>query len=134
LLALALIFAAAGPLLGWVYGDYYRNGAAALLLVSTGQVVNVLTGSATVVLMMTGHQRASMTISVAAGAGLIFGVLLVVDRYGINGVAAVAGMTTALHGLISTAWVKRVTGMKTYCSIESVADVSAEVRRSLRRI
>jgi O-antigen/teichoic acid export membrane protein len=134
LVALGFIFAAAGPLLGWAYGDYYRNGATALVLVSVGQVVNVLTGSAAVVLMMTGHQRESMIISVAAGAGLIVGVLLVVDSYGINGIAAVAGMTTALHGLASAAWVKRVTGMKTYCSIESVADIAAGLRRSLRGI
>ncbi len=133
LLALVLIFAAAGPLLGWVYGDYYRGGATALLLVSLGQVVNVLTGSAAVVLMMTGHQRAAMIISASTGAGLIAGVLLVVDRYGINGVAAMAGIMTALHGLVSAVWVRRVTGMKTYCSLESVADVAGELRRSLQR-
>jgi O-antigen/teichoic acid export membrane protein len=133
LLALALIFIAAGPVLEWVYGNYFRAGATALFLVSAGQVVNVLTGSAAVVLMMTGHQRASMIIGASTGAGLIAGVLLVVNRYGINGVAAMTGIMTALHGLASAVWVRQVTGMKTYVSLESVADIAGELRRSLRR-
>ena len=133
-LALVLVFAVAGPALGWVYGDFYRGGATALLLVSCGQTVNVLCGSAAMVLMMTGHQRASMVISAATGAGLIVGVLLVVDRYGINGAAAVAGITMALHGMASAFWVRRATGMKTWASLGSVADVTADLRRSLRGI
>lgn len=131
LVALTLIALAAGPVLGWVYGDYYRSGAMALLLVSAGQVVNVLTGSAATVLMMTGHQRASMVISAATGTGLIAGGLLVVERHGINGVAAVTAAMVAMHGLLSAAWVRRSTGIKTHCGLEGIADVAGELRRFL---
>lgn len=131
LLMLALIFLAAGPALGWVYGDYYRGGATVLFLVSAGQVANVLAGSAAVVLMMTGHQRAAMVISAVTGAGLVVGGLLVVDSYGINGVAAVAGAMTALHGLLSAVWVRHTTGMRTHCSLDGVVDVASVVRRFL---
>jgi O-antigen/teichoic acid export membrane protein len=132
LLALALIALAAGPVLGWVYGDYYRNGATALLLVSAGQVVNVLSGSAAVVLMMTGHQRAAMVISAACGVGLVAGGLLVVDRFGINGIAVVTGLMVAVHGLISSFWVRRATGIRTHCGLDSIADVAREIRRLLQ--
>ena len=132
LMALALIVFSASPVLGWVYGDFYRSGATALLLVSAGQVVNVLSGSGAVVLMMTGHQRSAMAISAATGAGLVVGALLVVERYGISGVAAVAGTMTALHGLAAAARVRRATGMKTYCSLNSIADVAVGLHRHLR--
>lgn len=132
LTALALIVFSGGPVLAWVYGDFYRSGASALLLVAAGQVVNVLSGSGAVVLMMTGHQRSAMAISAATGAGLVVGALLVVDRYGLNGVAAVAGSMTALHGLAAAAWVRRATGMKTYCSLTGIADVALGLHRHLR--
>ena len=124
----------AGSVLEWVYGAYYRGGTVALLLVSAGQAVNVMCGSAAVVLMMTGHQRAAMTISTATGVGLIFGGLLVVDRYGLNGVATVAAVMIALHGLACLVWVRLSTGMWTHCGWRSLADVSQELRYLLRRV
>ncbi len=132
LLALVFIAVAAEPMLGRVYGEYYKGGATVLLLVSAGQTVNVLSGSAAVVLMMTGHQRAAMTISAATGLGLIAGALLVVDRHGIDGVAAVAGSMTALHGVLCAVWVRRATGMWTYCSFAALADFSREFGKILR--
>ncbi|MFN0040743.1 MAG: lipopolysaccharide biosynthesis protein [Burkholderiales bacterium] len=130
--ALIVIGLAASPLLGWIYGDAYRSGATALLWVSAGQVANVLCGSAAVVLMMTGHQRAAMVISVLTGAGLIAGGMLTVDRYGMNGVAAVTGLMTAAHGLLCAVWVNRVLGIRTYCDWLGIADVAARVRLALR--
>jgi O-antigen/teichoic acid export membrane protein len=132
LLALGVIGLAASPLLGWIYGDAYRSGAIALAWVSAGQVVNVLCGSAAVVLMMTGHQRAAMTISVATGAGLIVGGVLVVDYLGMNGVAAVTGFMTAAHGLACAFWVRRVIGIRTYCDWLGVVDAATQLRLALR--
>jgi hypothetical protein len=81
---------------------------------------------------MTGHQRAAMTISIATGLGLIAGAVIVADRYGMDGVAAVAGTMAALHGLLCAAWVKHATGMWTFCSLAGLADSSRELKRFLR--
>jgi O-antigen/teichoic acid export membrane protein len=132
LVALVVLCAGADPLLGWVYGDYYRGGALALMLVSAGQTVNVLTGPAVLVLMMTGHQRAAMGISLACGAGLIALGLAVVEESGFNGVAAVAAAMTALHGLASAAWVLRTSGMRTFCGFRSIAEMARELTRLAR--
>ncbi len=132
LVALALLFAAAAPLLSVVYGDYYRSGATALLLVSAGQAVNVLCGPAAILLMMSGHQRAAMTISLVTGAGVVAGGMAAVERFGLNGVAAVAGAAAALHGLASWAWVRRSTGLWTHCGFGSMAEMAGELRRALR--
>ncbi len=132
LVALGAMGLAAGPVLGWVYGSYYEGGATALLWVSAGQAVNVLSGSAAIVLMMTGHQRAVMTISVVTGVGLVAGALFVASDYGMNGVAVVAGTMTAVHGIACALWVRRATGMSTLCSPGGLVDFAKQLRGLVR--
>lgn len=123
---LIVLSLAAAPLLELIYGPHYRDGAQALVLVSAGQVVNGLVGASAVVLMMTGHQFAMMCISIACGALLIVGSLLLVKSHGMAGVAAVTGLSIALHGVVSLLWVKRTTGMWTYCGgLRSIRQVRA---------
>ena len=55
-----------------------------------------------------------------------------VDRYGINGIAVVTGLMVAAHGLISSFWVRRATGIRTHCGPDSIADVAREIRRLLQ--
>jgi O-antigen/teichoic acid export membrane protein len=111
-----MVFAfAAAPILELIYGPFYRDGAAALILVSTGQFINGLAGASAVVLMMTGHQFAMMCISVFCGLLLVIGGLAMVETQGMTGVAAATGLSVALHGVLSLLWVKHKTGMWTFC-------------------
>lgn len=116
LVMLACVFGGAAPLLGWLYGDFYRHGTTALVLICSGQAVNVLTGPAAVTLMMTGHQRAVMTIAVLAGAGLVFGGPMAAGLWGINGVAAVAALMTASGAAAALVCVRRRIGVWTHFS------------------
>ena len=103
-----------GPMLGEVYGHYYRDGATALVLLSLGQFVNVWAGSCGIVLVMTGNQALMMLISIACGVINISAAVLVVDRYGLNGVAAVAAATMILQNGLMLMSSKRKTGMWTH--------------------
>ena len=132
LIGLGSMALAAGPVLAWMYGSYYEGGATALLWVSVGQAINVLSGSAAVVLMMTGHQRAVMSISLATGLGLVAGSLLVAGAWGMNAVAMVAGSMTAAHGIACALWVRRVTGMWTFCSFAGLVDFTKQLRAMAR--
>lgn len=106
-----------------VYGDYYRLASTPLVILSIGQLINVWTGSGAMVLMMTGHQKAMMVISVSCGLVLVVGDLLVVRPYGINGVATVSASVTALQALVILSWVKFRIGMWTHGGFANMTQV-----------
>jgi O-antigen/teichoic acid export membrane protein len=123
---LLLMLVAAKPILGLVYGDYYRDGAMVLTLLCTGQAINVLAGPGAIVLMMTGGQREVMVVSLVCGLVLTVGGVLAAEPYGIVGVAAVAAITSAFHGLLCLMTVRRRNGIRVYAS-------PAELSRTVRR-
>ena len=110
-----LIFVLLGaPLLGLVYGDYYRAGAVVLTLLSLGQLVNVWTGSSGMTLIMTGHQLVMMAITVVWGVVTIMVCLGVVGQYGPTGVAAATTAGLALQNVSMWLGAKAMTGMWTH--------------------
>ncbi len=115
-LVLASFVFLGGPILGIVYGDYYRDGAIVLALLGVGQLVNVWAGSCGMVLLMTGNQTLMMLISVACGVLNISIAVLVVDRYGITGVATVAAATMILQNGLMLISSKRKTGIWTHAT------------------
>lgn len=63
--ALAGMVVCGGAVLAIVYGDYYARGAVVLVILSLGQLVNVLAGSCNLVLVMTGNQNLSLRINLS---------------------------------------------------------------------
>ncbi len=100
-----------GPILGLVFGSYYREGAAVLALLSIGQLANVWTGSCGQILMMTGHQRMMMAITTAFGAVTVVLGLAVVDQYGAIGVAIATAASLTLQNVSVWAVTRLVTGI-----------------------
>jgi O-antigen/teichoic acid export membrane protein len=116
LVAVIFLFLAA-PILGIVYGEYYRQGATVLILLGMGQLINVCSGSCGVVLMMTGHQTLMMSITIACGALTILGAVLLVQPYGVTGVASVAAATMLLQNALMLFFSRRKTGMWTHVGL-----------------
>ena len=113
-----------GPILGLVYGDAYRDGAAVLRILACGQLVNALAGVCGQVLLMTGHQRTMMKVTLSGGA-LFFPVgALACWSFGPAGLAAVSALTAV--GTNVTLWVlvRRNLGVWTHATLD---------RRILRR-
>ncbi|MCG8588835.1 MAG: oligosaccharide flippase family protein [Proteobacteria bacterium] len=89
------------PLLGW-FGAEFTAGGAALGWLALAQVANVLAGSVTILLAMTGHSRA------AAETGILMAVLnvaanaVLIPRYGITGAALATAASIAVgNGLLA---------------------------------
>src|ERR687894_697231 len=61
----------ASPILDLVYGNYYREGAVVLALLSIGLFANVCAGSCGIVLAYTGHQKTQMMITITISAATL---------------------------------------------------------------
>lgn len=126
-LALLVFVFAGGPCLGLVYGDYYRDGATVLAILSLGQLVNVWVGSCGLTLGMTNHQSLYMLISVACGAFAIVAGVLVVGPFGTVGVATASATGLILLSLLMWLGARYTTGVWTHVAPGMLPDL---LRRS----
>jgi len=101
-------------ILGMVYGSYYAGGATVLALLSTGQLINVWSGSCGLTLIMSGHQRTMMKITMVCGILNAVGAMWLVSGYGGTGVAAATASATILQNLLMLLLAKRKTGVWTH--------------------
>jgi O-antigen/teichoic acid export membrane protein len=91
-----------------VFGPEYRVGASALVVLATGQFVNAAAGAVALLLIMTGHERKWMVLTVTALiAGLMANVVLV-PRLGVLGAALGTGGAVALLYMVGLIVVWRV--------------------------
>jgi O-antigen/teichoic acid export membrane protein len=113
----------AGPIMGLVYGNYYREGAVVLALMSIGLFVSVCAGSSNVVLMFTGHQKAMMAITIAISAATLIAMLATVRPYGLVGVVVCRMAGHVLQNGIQLVVVKQKTGMWTHVGFRGIAQL-----------
>jgi O-antigen/teichoic acid export membrane protein len=114
ILVLAGFMILGGPILGLIYGDYYRAGALVLVILSAAKLVAVWSGSCGLVLQFTGHQGSMLWVSVLTSSLFIVGALFVAQDYGAVGVALAVVAATALQNVILVQVAKRKTGMWTH--------------------
>ncbi|MDX1696676.1 MAG: hypothetical protein R3308_00225, partial [Thiohalobacterales bacterium] len=117
-LAIVIVFAAwPGGLLGLLYGDYYRTGSLALLILAAGHLVNVACGSCGYVLMMTRHQVLMMVITLLSGGMTILVGTQLAPGYGAAGVATGMSAGLILQNLLMLAAVRRHLGIWTHARL-----------------
>ncbi len=97
-----------------VYGPYYAQGATALVILSTGRLVAVWTGACSVVLMMTGHQRIVMTVTIVAGIVSVALGIAVAPRFGYVGVAVTTSSVQIAQNLTQLFLAHRLVGIWTH--------------------
>jgi O-antigen/teichoic acid export membrane protein len=113
----------AGPILGLVYGNYYREAAVVLALLSIGLLASVLAGSCGIVLSYTGHQKTQMVITIATSAATLIAMLATAEPYGIAGVAMSKTAGLVLQNGIVLIVVKRKTGMWTHVGFSGISQL-----------
>ncbi|MGZ4430353.1 MAG: flippase [Gaiellales bacterium] len=121
-----LVFLAAGaPIMGLVFGGFYREGAMVLAILSCARLFAVCTGSSGTALMMTGHQRTMMTITVVTGLCSLTGELLLVRPYGIAGVALATAVAQVMQNSLQLAFARARLGIWTHVrfSLEPVMEL-----------
>lgn len=121
LLALVTFVVAGGPILGFLYGDFYRSGAVVLALLSVGKLAAVWAGSCGLTLQMTGHQTLMMWISIASGLLFVVGALLVVKDYGATGIASVGAASIVFQNVVMVLVAKKKTGIWTHVMFSAPA-------------
>jgi O-antigen/teichoic acid export membrane protein len=122
LASMGCIFLAA-PILGLVYGNYYREGAVVLALLSIGLLASVCAGSCGIVLAYTGHQKTLMVITIVISAATLIAMLATVEPYGIVGVAMCKTADLILQNGIVLLIVKRKTGMWTHVGFKGISQL-----------
>lgn len=81
-----LVFAAPEWLLGW-FGEEFRRGATALVLLAIAQLIGVANGPTAPATLMLGREKISLQIEVALIAFTVPATLLLVGVYGLTGAA-----------------------------------------------
>jgi O-antigen/teichoic acid export membrane protein len=127
LVLLAFVFFGA-PILGFVYGPAFREGAIVLALLSLGKLVNVWTGSCGVTMSMTGHQTRLMAITMITSTLTVAGCLAVVRPHGMIGVASVVAAGTVLQNLAMWIGTRYFTGLWTHVGLPRWREVRELIR------
>ena len=109
-----------GPIMGLVYGNYYREGAVVMALLSIGPLVSVCVGVCGVMLSYTGHQKTQMVITIAVSAATLIAMIATAKHYGIVGVAVSKTAGQVLQNGIVLLVVKQKTGMWTHVSFRGI--------------
>jgi len=110
-----LVFVFFGP---WVLGFFghhgeYRSGAPILQILSLGRLVAVWAGSAGITLMMTGHQKAMMKITLTSGILSVAAGIAGAYYFGAVGVASATAGAQVLQNLAQLTLVRRRLGIWT---------------------
>jgi O-antigen/teichoic acid export membrane protein len=103
-------------LLALVYGDGYTDAYLLLLVLSVGQLFNVVTGSSGMVLLMTGHQRTMMKISLFTVTLAIVASIYAAIYVGSIGVAAVFSAALVVQNVLMLHYLGKYTGLSTFMS------------------
>jgi len=121
LLVLVLFIFVGSSIMGLVFGDYYRGGAAGLELLSIGQLANVWAGSCGLTLLMTGRQVIMMALTIACGVITVAVALGVVEQYGAVGVAVAAATGLVLQNVSMWLAVRFTVGMWTHIGFFNIS-------------
>ncbi len=109
-----IIIAGGESILGLAFGDFYRSAAPLLAILSAGHVANAATGLCQSVLIMSGHERAVMTVSGLAAITLIAGGLAAGSFFGTLGVAVLSSFAVAVEGVVMVWLTHRYLGVWTH--------------------
>jgi O-antigen/teichoic acid export membrane protein len=100
--------------MGVVFTAQYRDGATILVILSVARLIGIWTGSCSVALMMTGHQRVTMYVALTGGIASVVGGILVAPHLGAVGVAIVTGAAQVVQNLVQLLLARRLVGVWTH--------------------
>jgi O-antigen/teichoic acid export membrane protein len=108
----------------WVmsfFGEDFTKGWIILMVLSVGQLVNLLTGSVAFILIMTGHEKTHLRASMIAAILSITISILLIPSFGIYGAAISVAAPLVLVNLIRAYYVKKYFGHSLFLPFKSNA-------------
>ncbi|MCU7934743.1 MAG: oligosaccharide flippase family protein [Candidatus Thiodiazotropha sp. (ex Dulcina madagascariensis)] len=101
-LIISLIYLISGEMvLKLVFGDTYNEAAIVLKILTIGYIIKLYSGSSQTLLMMSGHGKITMMVSITTGTLLVVGCLLVGKNSGMIGIAVVSVIALSLHSILN---------------------------------
>jgi O-antigen/teichoic acid export membrane protein len=95
-----------------MFGANFYSGADAIIILGIGQVFNVATGSAGVLLNMTGNERyTTMSLVICAVLNCI-GNFLLIPLWGMNGAAIATSCSVIFVNLLKVMWIHKKIGLR----------------------
>jgi O-antigen/teichoic acid export membrane protein len=109
-----LVFAGPTNVVTTVFGPEYAAAAVPVMILTTAQLVNVGTGSVGYLLIMTGRQRAWMSVSaISFGLNVVLNAALI-PRWGAPGAALATGVAVSVLFILGLILVVRLIGLWPY--------------------
>lgn len=91
------------------FGEGFDSGGLALQVITLGQLVNIATGSANILLISTGNEDALKKSHYAGAAGVLIAGVTLIPEYGVVGGAAATACAIATQNLLTVFFVKKRT-------------------------
>lgn len=117
----------AGEVLSIVFGQFYTDAALVLVILSIGELFKVMTGPCSVALNMTGNQVVLLRISLIRVVICILASLIVVEPYGIVGVALVYTLCLIANDTASFLFARQRLGIWTHAGVSGIPDLIKRV-------
>ncbi|NND65237.1 MAG: oligosaccharide flippase family protein [Gammaproteobacteria bacterium] len=95
-----------------VFGDEFKIGAFALIVLAVAQLINVATGSVGLVLMMTANERALRNNVAFAGVLCLIVAIALIPPYGLEGAAIATAVGVIAKNIASLVYVRRRLGLR----------------------
>lgn len=109
-LPLILAYVFFGYILLSFFGEEFETGYIALLLLTTGQLINVASGAVGLFLDMTGHEKVFRNIVVSTGLLNIILNLILIPAYHINGAAMASMVSIMTWNILAGIYIKKTFG------------------------
>jgi O-antigen/teichoic acid export membrane protein len=113
---LAFIFFG-GAIMGIVFGSGFVEGATVLAILSVARFYAVITGNSGALLMMTGHQKTMMRITLVSAVFSLSTELVLVRPFGMVGVAVATSLAQILQNTLQLTFGKRMTGIWSHAEL-----------------
>ncbi len=115
--AALVIILGGGPLMGFVFGAFYRQAAPIVAVLAVAQLVLVASGSCGIMLLMAGHQRTHLAVNLATMGALAGGGIVLGDSINAQRMAWVVLAATVLQQLVCMLAVHRRIGVWTFATL-----------------
>jgi O-antigen/teichoic acid export membrane protein len=134
LVILGIFVFAGGPILAGLYGDFYQAGWAVLAIRSIGQAASVWAGSCGYTLIMTGHQKEVMKISLWAAVLSLSLAILFANVWGKDGLAIAVSVAIIVKQIWMVLAARRLSGVWTQFSLNYLLKSLIYLPKQLRSI
>ena len=110
------------PILG-IFGEEFKVGAVALMILTLGQFVNAAAGSVGYILQMTGHQKFYQNVVLIGTVLNIVLNWLLIPIYGVVGASIATSITVIFGNVLSSIFIRRNMKIKTYINLRCKRNV-----------